>query len=275
MDDQDRRRRERDESRNNLESFIFNVRDKLDQSTFKHHSTEQERETLNTKLMEVSEWLYDDGELPSTTTEQYRSKLAEIKTPYGPIEKRVVESKNRPGATRSYEDTMQEVADFIATAEKNDTSAGYFYPEEEVKRTASLVKEWEEWIQSKVEAQSKVKPTDEPVLTVADLEERVQRMKLDLMLLKSRRRYVVKETPTPTPTPTPAPTPEPDTEKTKTEEEPKEGSKEAPKENVKEDPKEEPKAEQEPKDAVKGDKEEPVKEGTTTAETKKPVHDEL
>ena len=49
-------------AKNNLETFIYDLRDKLEHdSKYKSASTASERSTINEKLTEIDAWLWDDG----------------------------------------------------------------------------------------------------------------------------------------------------------------------------------------------------------------------
>ena len=52
-------RREKEKALNNLESFIFDSQDKLYNEDYEKCSTEEEREKLQSKFSEASDWLYD------------------------------------------------------------------------------------------------------------------------------------------------------------------------------------------------------------------------
>lgn len=62
MDETDHRRRAREEARNNLESFVYNVQDLLSDQIVIKVSTEKQRKELTVKSTETSEWLYEEGE---------------------------------------------------------------------------------------------------------------------------------------------------------------------------------------------------------------------
>lgn len=83
------------DKRNELESYIYSMRDKLDLS-LKDFATADDRDSLK-KLMDASEdWLYNDG-FDSTKTE-YIKKLDELKVKGNPIENRFADFEARPAA---------------------------------------------------------------------------------------------------------------------------------------------------------------------------------
>lgn len=52
---------EREKSQNDLESFVLDTRDKLDQQLYQSVTTADEREKILEKLKEASEWLEEQG----------------------------------------------------------------------------------------------------------------------------------------------------------------------------------------------------------------------
>jgi len=46
-------------TKNEIESFIFDAQDKLEQRDYKRCSTEDERVAIQTKLTEANDWLFD------------------------------------------------------------------------------------------------------------------------------------------------------------------------------------------------------------------------
>lgn len=73
---------ETDEKKNELESFIYELRDKVD-GIYAEFASEEEKEKLRAKLTEVEDWLYEEGE--DTTKSVYVAKMDEIRFIAGPI----------------------------------------------------------------------------------------------------------------------------------------------------------------------------------------------
>jgi hypoxia up-regulated 1 len=72
----DYKKKVREESRNNLETFVYRVQDFLYDDVVALVATEDEIESFREKLSETSDWLYDDGEFAETPV--YTSKLREL-----------------------------------------------------------------------------------------------------------------------------------------------------------------------------------------------------
>lgn len=77
MDNSDLQRRTREEARNNLESFVYRVRDFLQNEVVLQVSTESQRAELSSKLSETSDWLYEEGEEAQTV--EFKTRLNNLK----------------------------------------------------------------------------------------------------------------------------------------------------------------------------------------------------
>jgi heat shock protein 4 len=68
--------------KNNLESFIYELKDKI-LDVYAEFASDDEKARLNTKLETIEEWLYDEGDDASKA--QYVSKKEDIRSIAGPI----------------------------------------------------------------------------------------------------------------------------------------------------------------------------------------------
>ncbi|KAF2127777.1 heat shock protein 70 [Dothidotthia symphoricarpi CBS 119687] len=68
--------------KNNLESFIYELKDKI-LDVYAEFASDDEKSRLNAKLETIEDWLYDDGE--DATKAQYVSKKEDIRSIAGPI----------------------------------------------------------------------------------------------------------------------------------------------------------------------------------------------
>merc|ERR1712113_692581 len=69
---------ETDEKRNDLEGYIFNMRDKISESgDYGAFISQADREKFESDLMKAEDWLYD---FEGATKAQYIEKLDELKT---------------------------------------------------------------------------------------------------------------------------------------------------------------------------------------------------
>ncbi|KAL4873729.1 hypothetical protein BDV12DRAFT_159496 [Aspergillus spectabilis] len=73
---------ETDEKKNELEGTIYEMRDKID-NIYADFASEDEKDKLRSKLTDLEDWLYEDGE--DATKSVYVAKLDEIRFVAGPI----------------------------------------------------------------------------------------------------------------------------------------------------------------------------------------------
>lgn len=93
FDRADKARKEREEDINNLESYLYQVRDYLDDTSFVQYSSDAVRQQLDKLRQETSEWMTDTG---SSTSEELKAKLKALRNIVSPVLKRKAEAQRRP-----------------------------------------------------------------------------------------------------------------------------------------------------------------------------------
>ncbi|KAI0404581.1 heat shock protein Hsp88 [Xylaria palmicola] len=74
-----------EEKKNELETYIYDMRNKLDDQ-YADFASDEEKDKLRSKLTETEDWLYEEGE--DTTKAVYIAKIDEIRAMAGPITQR-------------------------------------------------------------------------------------------------------------------------------------------------------------------------------------------
>ncbi|KAK3390468.1 heat shock protein 70 family [Podospora didyma] len=74
-----------EEKKNELETYIYELRNKLDDQ-YSEHASEDEKSKIKQKLEDTEEWLYDEGD--DATKAVYIAKMDEIKALAGPVVQR-------------------------------------------------------------------------------------------------------------------------------------------------------------------------------------------
>ncbi|XP_031282802.1 heat shock 70 kDa protein 16 isoform X2 [Pistacia vera] len=85
------------DKKNALESYVYEMRDKI-LSTYQSFASEAEREEISRNLQETENWLYEDG--VDESEHVYIEKLQDLKKFVDPIENRYKEEEARAQATR-------------------------------------------------------------------------------------------------------------------------------------------------------------------------------
>merc|ERR1719414_320528 len=95
MISQDRLEKERNDAKNAVEEYVYEMRDKLC-TTLEEYVVEDDRNSFTIKLEDTENWLYEDGE--DEVKSVYVDKLASLKNIGNPIVNRYREAETRPRA---------------------------------------------------------------------------------------------------------------------------------------------------------------------------------
>lgn len=117
FDASDRSIRQREEALNQLEGLTYRVRDLLEREDFVGASTAKERQDLEKKSGEASDWLSGDG--VHATREELRSRSKGMQDVITRIEKRIEEGSKRPELITGLKEALQQTKDFIASIKKD------------------------------------------------------------------------------------------------------------------------------------------------------------
>lgn len=178
------------DKRNELESYIYSMRDKID-SSLKVYSTADEAAKLKGMLVSAEDWLYGDGfdEVKSA----YTKRIDELRSVGNPIENRQIEETNRPQAINALKTQIDLCKAFAA----NYDDAHSHIEEEERGRIRSEASEAESWLFDMQAKQGEMPQNKDPVLTTEDISKR--RTKLfnvaNPIMIKPKPKPVPKEEP--------------------------------------------------------------------------------
>ncbi|CAI0474630.1 unnamed protein product [Linum tenue] len=163
---QDRVMEETKDKKNAVEAYVYEMRNKL-LDKYQEFVTEPEREELLTKLQQVEDWLYEDGE--DETKGVYIAKLEELKKQGDPIEQRYKESTERGSVidqlvycAKSYREAAlsNDKFDHIDMAEKQ--------------KVLNECAEAEAWLSEKKQQQDSLPKYATPILLSADLRRKAE-----------------------------------------------------------------------------------------------------
>lgn len=157
--------RETADKRNELESFIYTMRDKLD-SSLKDYCTNSEKSHLTTDMEAAEEWLYGDG-FESTKVE-YTKKIDALKGPAALIEFRYSEQQSRPQACEQLKQHVSHIRTFAA---KTDADHDHITSEERdlLRKEADRI---EAWMYDMLAKQADKQQYEDPVLTCESISTR-------------------------------------------------------------------------------------------------------
>jgi len=173
MRNQDRVVKETSDMRNELESYIYSMRDKIDsESQLGPYANQQEKDTFLKKNDEVENWLYEEGF--DATKSVYAAKLAELKKLGGPIESRAAEAAARPNAVSALQKNVEKFKKWLADAQGNDAFTHIL--DEEFNKCHAKCDEVSSWLYDKMDEQGSLPPHVDPAFTAADVNAKSQEL---------------------------------------------------------------------------------------------------
>merc|ERR1712061_722223 len=183
LDKADKERVEKGTALNELQSFNFDLGDKIYQEDHEAANTEAEREAIQAEVSKVSDWLDEEAGI-DTTLEEFTSRLKALKDLAAPIFARVREHRERPEMLENLKQSLNHSNTFLlASREKNEKAAEEekLFKEKELEQLEKKIAEVEKWRDEKLAEQSSTPLSEMPKLTVSminskigDLESEVQ-----------------------------------------------------------------------------------------------------
>merc|ERR1712038_2252116 len=157
----DKERMMLEEVRNNYESYIYLIKNKLidDEEAIGAVTTQEQRDALQKSAEDAEEWMYDDGY--DASLETYRQKYTELTEPAEKVFFRVKEVGARAEAISSLKEKLDKVVALMTKWEKTMPQI----TEEERNSVVEKVEDVRKWISEKEEAQAANDPSTDPVFT--------------------------------------------------------------------------------------------------------------
>ena len=193
MAQQDRIIEETANKRNELESYVYDMRNHLC-DRLRDYISEADKTAFEAKLQETEDWLYTDEGFDSTK-KVYVAKLKELTDLGEPIEFRLKQSTERPAAKS---ELLALVEDYKRLANTSDEAYAHWTDEDrEVLRKNAA--DAESWIYDELSKQEALDQTKPPVLTASSIRQKAATLR------DTCRAVLLKPKPKPEPTPAPEP----------------------------------------------------------------------
>jgi len=168
LDKKDAERRKTAELKNNLESYIYSMKEKLEESTdILTVSTEQERQSFAEKLNEVQDWLYMDGE--DAQANEFKERLDQLKAIGDPILFRLSELKARPAACENARLYLSELQKIVKNWETNKP----WLPKKRVDDVVSEAEKVKSWLEEKETLQKSTPAHSQPAFTSEEVVDKI------------------------------------------------------------------------------------------------------
>jgi heat shock 70kDa protein 4 len=178
------------DKRNELESYIYSMRDKMD-GKLKDFIEKSEKTKLSELIQTSEDWLYDDGF--DSTKGKYQAKLDDLYALSNPIEARLTEDLNRPGAITQLKKQIELCKEFAANYEEKFKHI----TDEDRDTVRSEVSKTEEWMFDLIGKQGSLNKNQTPVLTCTEISKKRN------ALFVATNPIMIKKAPAPAPAPAP------------------------------------------------------------------------
>jgi len=169
----DRVVRETADMRNALESYLYDMRDRIiSENQLAPFATEEEKSSFSSQLETTENWLYEDGF--DATKSVYAEKLQALKLCGDPIESRQKESQTRPAAMTALQRTVEKYQSW------NNTSAGdeqYSHiTEEEFAKCREICDTSASWMYEMMDKQGGLDQSQDPVVTTDEINAKINEL---------------------------------------------------------------------------------------------------
>ncbi|XP_057527143.1 heat shock 70 kDa protein 15-like [Amaranthus tricolor] len=164
---QDRVMEETKDRKNEVEAYVYDMRNKL-YDKYNEFVTPSEKDEFIARLQEVEDWLYEDGE--DETKSVYIAKLKELKMQGDPIEERYSEHMDRGSIVNQL---VYCINSYREAAASNDSKFDHIDISEKQKVLTTCV-EAETWLIEKQQQQDALPKYATPVLKTADVTKKAE-----------------------------------------------------------------------------------------------------
>ncbi|XP_002974987.2 heat shock 70 kDa protein 17 [Selaginella moellendorffii] len=166
----DDEKRQTEEAKNNLESYIYTTKEMLDTiKDLSKVSTEKQRQEFLARLDEAGEWLYSDGE--AATASEFKKRLGELKAIGDPIFFRLEQLTARPAAMEAARGSLVESE---AAIHEWKEKKPWISDAEVRKEGQKLV----DWIEAKESEQAKVADHEQPAFSSTEVYARIEKFRV-------------------------------------------------------------------------------------------------
>lgn len=163
---QDKLEKERNDAKNYVEEYVYEMRDKL-HGMLEKFVSESDRDALSLRLEDTENWLYEDGE--DQSKQVYIDKLADLKKLGQPIQERYTEAEQRPKAFEELGKQIQQYMKFVEAYKMKEEQYDHL-DEADVKKVDKQASDAMMWMNSAMNQQSKQSLTVDPTIKVKDIQ---------------------------------------------------------------------------------------------------------
>ncbi|XP_073727156.1 heat shock 70 kDa protein 4a [Misgurnus anguillicaudatus] len=169
---QDKLEKERNDAKNFVEEYVYEMRDKL-HGVLENFVSETDRDSFSLKLEDTENWLYEEGE--DQQKQVYIDKLAELKKLGDPIRNRFIEADERPKAFDELGRQIQQYRKIVEAYKAKDELYDHL-DELEVMKVEKQVNDVMTWMNNKMNLQSKQTLSQDPVVKVQEIQAKTKEL---------------------------------------------------------------------------------------------------
>jgi heat shock protein 4 len=173
MKNVDRIVKETSDMRNKLESYVYDMRDKImSESHLAPYATDEEKSSFNDLLEKAENWLYEDGF--DANKSAFSDKLSSLQKVGNPIERRQSEAEARPNAMAALQRSVEKYQSWTNTSQGNEEYA--HISEEEFNKCKEICDSTASWMYETMDKQGSLPLSQDPIVTVAEINSKTQEL---------------------------------------------------------------------------------------------------
>merc|ERR1711953_155989 len=166
MSNIDRIVKETADMRNELESYVYDMRDKIiSESQLAPYGTDDEKSAFSSALEKTENWLYEEGFDAKKSV--YAEKLGALKKFGDPMQMRQSEAQARPNAMNVLKRTVEKYQNWINTSASEEQYA--HITDDEWTKAREVCDSTSNWMYEAMDKQGSLSPNQNPAVTVAEI----------------------------------------------------------------------------------------------------------
>ncbi|XP_052393228.1 heat shock 70 kDa protein 4a [Carassius gibelio] len=169
---QDKLEKERNDAKNYVEEYVYEMRDKL-HGVLENFVSEADRDSFSLKLEDTENWLYEEGE--DQQKQVYIDKLLELKKLGEPILNRYREAEERPKAFDELGRQIQQYMKVVEAYKAKDELYDHL-DELEMMKVEKQVNETMTWMNNSMNLQSKQSLSQDPVVKAQEIQAKTKEL---------------------------------------------------------------------------------------------------
>eukprot|EP00486_Rosalina_sp_Unknown_P006641 CAMPEP_0201571800 /NCGR_PEP_ID=MMETSP0190_2-20130828/14734_1 /ASSEMBLY_ACC=CAM_ASM_000263 /TAXON_ID=37353 /ORGANISM="Rosalina sp." /LENGTH=910 /DNA_ID=CAMNT_0047996839 /DNA_START=164 /DNA_END=2896 /DNA_ORIENTATION=- len=154
---------ETDEAKNDLETYIYGLRDKIDGDQ-REYIKDSDRETLSTTLTEMEDWVYDEGDKANKT--QFLERLKQLKDIGDPMDYKQWEFEHRQQRVTNFKKLIFKYQQWVTTNDEKYIHIG----EGQRKEVKKYADDADAWLTNQQIKQDRLKKYETPSLKCKDID---------------------------------------------------------------------------------------------------------